>query len=78
MFTSGQIEEMHQKEIAGPAMWLDVLSIIQCCSELFEIYPNDVELARCCAEAWKPLSENTFIGQVIWKLRSRKLLNVIA
>jgi hypothetical protein len=78
MFTSGQIEEMYQKEIAGPAMWLDVLSIIQCCSELVEIYPNDVELARCCAEAWKPLSENTFIGQVIWKLRARKLLNVIA
>jgi hypothetical protein len=78
MFTSGQIEEMFQKEIAGPAMWLDVMSIAQCCSELLEIYPNNIELARCCAEAWMPLSENTFIGRVIWKLRTRKLLGAIA
>lgn len=77
MFTSSQVEEMYQKEIAGPAMWLDVLSIVQCCSEFVEIYPNDIELARCCAEAWKPLSENSFIGRVIWKLRARKLLGAI-
>jgi len=78
MFTSGQIEEMFQKEIAGPALWFDVLSIVQCCSELLEVYPGNVELARCCAEAWKPLSENTFIGGIIWKLRARELLGVIA
>ena len=78
MFTSGQIEEMFQKEIAGPAVWFDVLSVVQCCSELLDIYPGDVELARCCADAWKPLSENTFIGRVIWKLRARRLLGVIA
>ena len=77
MFTSSQIEEMYQKEVAGPAMWLNVLSIIQCCAELIELYPSDVELARCCAEAWKPLSENTFIGRVIWKLRTKKLLGAI-
>jgi hypothetical protein len=78
MFTSGQIEEMFQKEIAGPALWFDVLSIVQCCSELLDLYPSHVELARCCVDAWKPLSENTFIGRVIWKLRARKLLGVIA
>jgi hypothetical protein len=76
-FTTGQITEMWQKEIAGPAMWLNVISVIQCCTEFLEIYPNDVELARCCVEAWKPLSENTFIGRVIWELRSRKLLGAI-
>ena len=78
MFTTGQITEMWQKEIAGPAMWLNVISVIQCCTEFLTIYPNDVELARCCVEAWKPLSENTFIGRVIWELRSRKLLGAIA
>ena len=55
LFTSGQITEMWQKEIAGPAMWLSVISAIQCCTEFLAIYPNDVELARCCVEAWKPL-----------------------
>jgi|SRR5271154_970959 len=76
-FTTGQVTEMWQKEIAGPAMWLNVISVIQCCAEFLAIYPNDVELARCCVEAWKPLSENTLIGRVIWDLRSRKLLGVI-
>jgi hypothetical protein len=77
MFTSSQVEEMYQKEIAGPAMWYNVLSVVQCCSELVELYPNDIELARCCIEAWKPLSENTFIGQVVWELRTKGLLRVI-
>jgi hypothetical protein len=78
MFTSGQIEEMFQKEIAGPSLWFDILSVVQSCSELLDVYPADVELARCCAEAWKALSENTFIGRVVWKLRARRLLGVIA
>jgi hypothetical protein len=77
MFTSGQVNEMYQKEIAGPAIWLDVLSIIQCCSEFVEIYPSDIELARCCTEAWKPLIENTFIGRIIWELRTKKLLGAL-
>jgi hypothetical protein len=77
MFTSGRIVEMYQKEIAGPAMWYDVISVIQCCSEFVGIYPKDVELARCCTEAWKQVSENTFIGRIIWDLRTKALLGVI-
>jgi hypothetical protein len=65
------------KQGTGPAMWLSVISVIQCCTEFVAVYPNDVELARCCTEAWKPLSENTFIGRVIWNLRTRKLLRAI-
>ncbi len=78
MFTTGQITETWQKEIAGPAMWLNVISVIQSCTEFLAIYPNNVELARCCVEAWKPLSENTFIGRVLWGLRTRKLLGAIS
>ena len=76
-FTTSQIKEMWQKEIAGPAMCLNVISVIQCCTEFLAIYPNDVELARCCVEAWKPLSDNTFIGRVVWELRAMKLLGAI-
>lgn len=78
MFTSGQIEEVFQKEIAGPAVWFDVLSIVQSCSEVLDIYPGDVELARAYVNAWQQLSQNSFIGQVIWKLRAKKLLGVIS
>ena len=77
LFTTGQVLEMWQKEIAGPAMWLNVVSVVQCCGELLSIYPKDVELARCCVEAWEPLCENTFLGRVIWQLRARKLLGAI-
>ena len=77
MFTTGQIEEMYQKEVVGPAMWLDVLSIVQSCAEFVEVYPGDVELVRACVEGWKMLSQNTFVGRVIWNLRTKNLLGVL-
>jgi len=78
MFSTGQITETWHKEIADPAIWLDMISVIECCCEFLTVYPNDVELARCCVEAWKPLTENTFIGRAIWQLRTRKLLGAIS
>jgi len=51
MFTSGQVQEIFQKEIAGPALWLDLLSVVQSCCEISSIYPGDVELARVLIEA---------------------------
>lgn len=78
LFTTGQIEEMYQKEIVGPAMWLDVLSIVQSCAEFVEIYRGDIELVRACTEGWRMLSQNAFIGKVIWNLRTKELLGALA
>ena len=77
-FTSGQITEIYQKEIAGPAMWLNEISVIQCCSEFMVVYPNDIELARCCAEAWNPMIESSFIARAVWERRTQKLLGALA
>jgi hypothetical protein len=76
-FTSGGITEVFQKEVAGPAIYWDLVSVLQSCSEFTTIYPGDVELARACVEGWKPISENTFIGRIIWELRTKQLLGVI-
>jgi hypothetical protein len=72
-----QIELVFQKEIASPGLWLDVLCIVQSCSEFIELYPADVELSRVLTEAWNSLIEKTYIGRIIWELRSQRLLGAI-
>jgi hypothetical protein len=77
MFTTGQREEMFQKEIAGPAMWLDLLSIVQSCCELVPVYPNDMELVATLTVAWKTVHDLSLIGRKVWELRAKKLLGAL-
>jgi hypothetical protein len=77
MFTSGELENMFQKEIAGPAIWVDFLSIVQSATEMVVIYPGDIELRRAVTDAWSVLAERTIIGRAVWEFRSKKLLGVI-
>jgi hypothetical protein len=78
LFTSGQRYEMFQKELAGPAIWIDSISIVQSCSEFVCVYRSDVELARATAEAWKSIVGQSLIGRVVWQLRARGLLGALA
>jgi hypothetical protein len=77
MFTSGQLENMFQKEIAGPAIWVDFLSIVQSAAEMVAVYPCDIELRRAVTDAWSVLAEKTIMGRAVWEFRSKKLLGVI-
>lgn len=78
MSSSGQKYDVFQKELAGPALWYDSISVAQSCSEFMSIYPDDVELARTALEGWKVLIEQSLIGRVIWQLRARRLLGVLS
>jgi hypothetical protein len=42
LFTAEQLENMFQKEIAGPATWVDFLSIEQSAAEIVTLYPADM------------------------------------
>lgn len=77
LFTSEQLENMFQKEIAVPAIWVDFLSIVQGAAEMITLYPGDVELRRAVTEAWTPLSEKTIMGRAVWEFRAKKLLGII-
>ena len=77
MFTSGQREEMFQKEIAGPALCLGLLSIVQSCSELVPVYPADMDLLATVTEAWKTLHDLSLITRKIWELRAKRLLGAL-
>lgn len=76
-FTEAQREEVFQKEIAGPALWLDQISILQSCSEIYSIYPHDIELARALSDAWMNMSRSSLIGQAMWEVRTKRLLNAL-
>jgi hypothetical protein len=77
MFTTGQREEMFQKEIAGPALWLGLLSIVQSCCELVPIYPLDINLVAVLTNAWKTVHDLSLIGRKVWELRAKKLLGAL-
>jgi hypothetical protein len=77
MFTTGQLESMFQKEIAGPAIWIDFLSIVQSAAELIVIYPADIELRRAVEAAWKLLEEKTIMGRAVWEFRAKRLLGIL-
>jgi len=76
-FTAGQLESMFQREIAGPAIWIDFLSIVQSAAELIVLYPADVELRRAAIDAWTVLEERTIMGRAVWQFRAKKLLGII-
>lgn len=77
MFTTGEIEAMFQKQIAGRAIWVDFLSIVQSCAEMTTLYPGDVELRRCVTDAWSILAEKTMMGRAVWEFRAKNLLGVL-
>jgi hypothetical protein len=75
--TPQQIEDKLRHDIVVPATWMDLLSIVQSCSELCCIYPGDVELHVVLTETWNVLTERTLIGKSVWESRSRTLLGAI-
>jgi|ERR1700730_12756936 len=75
--TPRQIEEKLEHDIVVPATWMDLLSIVQSCSEFRCIYPRDIELCAVLTETWNVLTEQTLIAKSIWESRSRALLGSI-
>ncbi|MBI1955719.1 MAG: hypothetical protein HYS38_04945 [Acidobacteria bacterium] len=78
LFSSKQKEDIFQKEIAGPAIFLSCLSVIQSASELTRLYPNDVELRAAAADGWNLLSTHSLLGKVVWEIRSKALLGAVS
>jgi hypothetical protein len=77
LFSSGQREETFQKEIAGQALWIDFLSIVEACAELLTVYRDNVELARVAIESWNALIEMSLLARAIWQIRAKRLLGVV-
>jgi hypothetical protein len=70
-------EHIFQVELAGPALWVDLLSVIQSCTELTVLYPADVELKACLTEAWGVLASGSLPANPIYELRAKQLLGVL-
>ena len=72
-----QKEDMFQKEISGPSLYLSYLSVIQSASELTCLYPGDIELSATVTEGWNLLTKYSLLGKVIWEIRAKALLRSI-
>ena len=76
-FSTKQKEDIFQKEIAGPSLYLSYLSVVQSASELTCLYPGDIELSATVTEAWNLLTKFSLLGKVIWEIRAKALLRSI-
>jgi hypothetical protein len=77
LFSSDRIEYMFQNEIAGPALYIDLISVAQGCAEILTLYRNNLNLLKVLEGAWKLITDSSLLGGVIWEIRTRKLLGVI-
>jgi hypothetical protein len=78
LHTEGQREDKYMKEIVDPAFVFSFLPTVQGVCEVATLYPNDVELKRVAIEAWNVLSKMNLVGKIIWDIRGRSSLGVIA
>jgi len=77
LFSSDKMEYMFQNEIAGPALYIDLVSVAQGCAEIFTLYRDNLDLLKVLEGAWKLITDSSLLGKVIWEIRTRKLLGVI-
>jgi hypothetical protein len=77
IFPESQIEDLFQREFAVKALWTDLLSIVQCCTEFVPVFPSEVELRSKLVEAWSVLTKYSFVGQIAWSLRSKECLGIV-
>ena len=76
-FPTKQKEDVFQKEIAGPSLYLSFLSVVQSAGELTCLYPGDIELSATVTEAWNLLTKYNLLGKAIWEIRAKRLLGSI-
>jgi hypothetical protein len=77
LFSEAQAAEVEAKDVSERAFITSTLSIAQCCAELAENYPSDVQLRAGALEAWQKLSVHSLLGNAIWEIRTRGLLGVL-
>jgi len=75
--TSGKKEETFHKLVVGPAFSTSYLGIVQSCTELTTLYPNDLELFAGVTAAWDYLTRGHLIGKAVWGLRTKDLLGAV-
>ncbi len=75
--TSGEKKETFHKLVVGPAFSTSYLGIVQSCTELTTLYPNDLELVAGVTAAWDFLARGHLIGKAVWGLRTKGLLGAV-
>ncbi len=70
-------KDRFQRVVLGEAYLVSFFSIAQSTAELTLLYPADIDLCVAAANAWRQLSEATFLTKGIWEIRTRTLLGTI-
>lgn len=72
-----QIRDLFQREIAERAIYMSVLSAVQCATELAAVRQHDVDLRIAATKAWEVLEKSITIGRIVWEVRAQAILGVV-
>ena len=76
MGTDEQLRDIFQRQVAGPAYTISLISLIQGAAELLPLYPANVELATTVNVAWETPKTHFLLARAIWNLRTKNLPGV--
>jgi hypothetical protein len=72
-----ELERVFKRRVQEPAYHISLLSIIQAVTEVTTMYPGDVNLRAAVTKAWKDIPDAVLFGQVLWRIRTERVLGVL-
>ena len=78
LISLSNIKDRFQQDIAEAGFIISFISMVQSAAELTTLYPTDLNLKAAAVEALTKLIDDSLLGRVIWEIRSRALLGIIA
>jgi hypothetical protein len=76
--TDAQIEQRFQMMIISSANLKSCICVAAATTELTLLYPNDVELTASAIKLWNTICESNLLARIVWALRAKSALRVIA
>jgi hypothetical protein len=77
IMSTGDIEDFYQRHVLEPPVLYSALSSILVATEVFAIYPGDVDLAAKLAKGWVFLLRASLLARPLWELRAKLVLPTI-
>jgi hypothetical protein len=77
LFSEAKRQEKFQEYVVEVPFLIRFMSMIQCAAELTTLYPTDTDLLAAVTGAWTATQSGQLLLNVIWEIRTRKLLGVL-
>jgi hypothetical protein len=77
LFSDSKRKEKFQENVVEEPFLISFVSMIQCAAELTTLYPTDTDLLAAVTGAWTATKSGGLLINVIWGIRTKKLLRAL-